>query len=152
MSIVRMVRRHRFRLAMVFFALAAVLLTAGIAAACPTCKDGMASNDPEHAHMVKGYFYSILFMMGMPYLLLTSFGLYMYREVRKARPRRVQTSSRRGAKETTRPRYGRRAGQRGSRARVGRSVKAAISATNFSRLVLIATLGRKLVGPRRVEI
>jgi hypothetical protein len=87
MSIVRMVRRHRFRLAMVFFALAAVLLTAGIAAACPTCKDGVAANDPEHAHMVKGYFYSILFMMGMPYLLLTSFGLYMYREVRKARAR-----------------------------------------------------------------
>ena len=87
MSFVRVVRRHRFRFAMVFFALAAVLLTAGIAAACPTCKDGVAANDPEHAHMVKGYFYSILFMMGMPYLLLTSFGLYMYREVRKARAR-----------------------------------------------------------------
>ena len=87
MSFVCMVRRHRFRLAMVFFALAAVLLTAGIASACPTCKDGVAANDPEHAHMVKGYFYSILFMMGMPYLLLTSFGLYMYREVRKARAR-----------------------------------------------------------------
>jgi hypothetical protein len=87
MSVLRMVRHHRFRLAIVFFALATVLLTAGIAAACPTCKDGVAANDPEHAHMVKGYFYSILFMMGMPYLLLTSFGLYMYREVRKARAR-----------------------------------------------------------------
>ena len=85
MSIVRMVRRHRFRLAMVFFALAAVLLTAGIAAACPTCKDGVAANDPEHAHMVKGYFYSILFMMGMPYLTLGVFGIYMYRKVRQAR-------------------------------------------------------------------
>jgi hypothetical protein len=88
MSIVRMVRRHRFRLAMVFFALAAVLLTAGIAAACPTCKDGVAANDPEHAHMVKGYFYSILFMMGMPYTIFTCVGLYMYREVRKARAAR----------------------------------------------------------------
>jgi hypothetical protein len=47
----------------------------------------MAANDPEHEHMVKGYFYSILFMMGMPYLLLTSFGLYMYWEVKKARAR-----------------------------------------------------------------
>jgi hypothetical protein len=47
----------------------------------------MAANDPEHEHMVKGYFYSILFMMGMPYLLLSSFGLYMYLEVRKARAR-----------------------------------------------------------------
>jgi hypothetical protein len=47
----------------------------------------MAANDPEHEHMVKGYFYSILFMMGMPYLLLSSFGLYMYLQVRKARAR-----------------------------------------------------------------
>ena len=47
----------------------------------------MAANDPEHEHMVKGYFYSILFMMGMPYLLISSFGLYMYLEVRKARAR-----------------------------------------------------------------
>ena len=68
-------------------ALAAVLSAPVRASACPTCKDGLASNDPEHEHMVKGYFYSILFMMGMPYLLLTSFGLYMYWEVKKARAR-----------------------------------------------------------------
>jgi hypothetical protein len=87
MNFLRTVRIHRFRIAVLLLAMATVLLAAGVAAACPTCKDGMASNDPEHAHMVKGYFYSILFMMGMPYLLLTSFGLYMYREVRKARAR-----------------------------------------------------------------
>jgi hypothetical protein len=87
MKLLRVVRGHRFQFALLIIAMATVLLAAGVASACPTCKDGMASNDPEHAHMVKGYFYSILFMMGMPYLLLTSFGLYMYREVRKARAR-----------------------------------------------------------------
>jgi uncharacterized membrane protein len=74
---------------MVLLLLALIVLSASASAAiaCPTCKDGMAANDPEHEHMVKGYFYSILFMMGMPYLLITCFGVYMYREVRKARTR-----------------------------------------------------------------
>ena len=81
--------RHARSLRLLFalIALAAVLSAPVRASACPTCKDGMAANDPEHEHMVKGYFYSILFMMGMPYLLLTSFGLYMYWEVKKARAR-----------------------------------------------------------------
>lgn len=75
------------RMACLVVALAAVFAAPRSSVACPTCKDGMAANDPEHEHMVKGYFYSILFMMGMPYLLLSSFGLYMYLEVRKARGR-----------------------------------------------------------------
>ena len=75
------------RFACLGVALAALLCAPRASVACPTCKDGMAANDPEHEHMVKGYFYSILFMMGMPYLLLSSFGLYMYLEVRKARAR-----------------------------------------------------------------
>ncbi|HEY2761832.1 MAG TPA: hypothetical protein VGI75_13845 [Pirellulales bacterium] len=66
---------------------AMVSSSAHTVSACPTCSDAVAANDPEHEHMVKGYFYSILFMMGMPYLLLTSFGLYMYWEVKKARAR-----------------------------------------------------------------
>jgi hypothetical protein len=64
-----------------------VLIFANIAAACPTCKDGIAANDPQHASLVRGYFYSILLMMGMPFALITCFSLYMYREVQKARAR-----------------------------------------------------------------
>jgi len=83
------VARHLrvLRIACFAIALAAPFAAPRVSIACPTCKDGMAANDPEHEHMVKGYFYSILFMMGMPYLLLSSFGLYMYLEVRKARAR-----------------------------------------------------------------
>src|SRR5215467_4166052 len=74
-------------IAPLILAVAAIFVSAHKVSACPTCKDAVAANDPEHEHMVKGYFYSILFMMGMPYLLLSSFGLYMYLEVRKARAR-----------------------------------------------------------------
>lgn len=54
------------------------------AMACPTCKDGMG-NDPERANLVRGYFWSILFMMSMPFLILTGIGGYFYYEIRKAR-------------------------------------------------------------------
>lgn len=68
-------------------ALTIVLLVANLASACPTCKDGVAANDPQHAGLVRGYFYSILLMMGMPFALIGCFSLYMYREVLKARAR-----------------------------------------------------------------
>ena len=58
-----------------------VLSTAATALACPTCKNALAGHD----HIVQGYFWSILFMMSMPFLLLGSFTAYMYWEVRKAR-------------------------------------------------------------------
>lgn len=71
--------------AILIVALAVTLLAASFASACPTCKEGLDANDPEHAGMVQGYFYSILFMMSMPYILLSAFGFYMYQLVKKAR-------------------------------------------------------------------
>ncbi len=68
-------------------AIVVVLVIANIASACPTCKDGVAANDPRHVSLVRGYFYSILLMMGMPFALITCFSVYMYREVLKARAR-----------------------------------------------------------------
>src|SRR5215471_9694096 len=94
------IRRPLLRLAPLLLALASIFTCATAATACPTCKDGMAANDPEHEHMVKGYFYSILFMMGTPYLVLTCFGLYMYREVRKARARDAARIAQEGSKPT----------------------------------------------------
>ena len=65
---------------------AALLLVAATAAqACPGCKEALAANDPNHQNIVRGYFWSILFMMGMPYLTLCSFGGYMYLLVRRSR-------------------------------------------------------------------
>ena len=62
----------------------ALLLLADVALACPTCKDNMAG-DPDSANRVRGYFWSILFMMSMPFLILAGLSSYFYWEVRKAR-------------------------------------------------------------------
>jgi hypothetical protein len=68
-------------------ALLLVPLLEAVAAACPTCKDALSTSDPARANLVRGYFYSILFMMSMPFVLLGTFGSYMYFEVRRARAR-----------------------------------------------------------------
>jgi uncharacterized paraquat-inducible protein A len=65
--------------------LALVLLLASVAAACPTCKEGLAQNDPHGRSMAAGYFYSILFMMSMPYIVLGTFGSIAYISIRRAR-------------------------------------------------------------------
>lgn len=62
-----------------------VLLSASEAFACPTCKDGLAENDPASAAQAAGYFYSILFMMAMPFLILGTLGSAAYLSIRRAR-------------------------------------------------------------------
>ena len=61
--------------------LSVICLDIAIVNACPTCKYGMAGHD----HLIRGYFWSIVFMMSMPFLLLSSFAAYFYYLVRKAR-------------------------------------------------------------------
>ena len=50
---------------------------------CPTCKDGLQAADSEGANIARGYFYSILLMIAMPFTLAGSFGLYVWREMRR---------------------------------------------------------------------
>jgi hypothetical protein len=66
-------------------ALAVVLLWVSAAAACPSCKESLNSSQ---ADVVRGYFYSILFMISMPILILSGLGALMYREVRRAQAAR----------------------------------------------------------------
>jgi len=61
-----------------------VLLLASVAAACPTCKDGLAQNDPQGRSLAAGISYSIIFMMSMPYLVLATFGCCAYLLIRRA--------------------------------------------------------------------
>lgn len=65
------------------FALAVVLVIAGVATACPTCKDQLAA-DPAAHNIARGYFWSILFMLSMPILIITGLGSYFYWEIRRA--------------------------------------------------------------------
>jgi heme/copper-type cytochrome/quinol oxidase subunit 2 len=73
-------------IAVVCFSLALVALAAGVATACPTCKDSLA-HDPASANLVRGYAYSILFMLSMPPLIFSGLSVYFYWEVRKAKAR-----------------------------------------------------------------
>jgi hypothetical protein len=52
------------------------------ATACPSCKEALASDGGDK---IAGYFWSILFMMSMPFTLLGGFSTYMYVLVRRAR-------------------------------------------------------------------
>jgi hypothetical protein len=69
----------------VVLTLAVVVLLAGVARACPTCSEGMA--DAQHQSMATGYFYSILFMMSMPFAILGTFCSLAYLSIRRARER-----------------------------------------------------------------
>ncbi len=75
-----------------FAVLASALLMlavwAAAAMACPTCKDNLA-HDPASANLVRGYAYSILFMLSMPPLILGGLSAYFYWEVRKAKARQA---------------------------------------------------------------
>jgi len=72
-------------------ALAAVLIYLGssaVAMACPSCKEALASSSGG-GDLVTGFFWSILFLLSMPFLLLGCFGVYFYFLVRKMRATRV---------------------------------------------------------------
>lgn len=51
-------------------ALAAALLSASSATACPSCKEAVASQDINAARLSSGFSYSILLMIAMPLTLL----------------------------------------------------------------------------------
>ena len=74
----------RFTILLLIFALALLVFPA-VGEACPTCKDGMAEGGPHTASMIQGYFYSILFMMAMPFLILGGLSALFYWEIVKAR-------------------------------------------------------------------
>jgi hypothetical protein len=80
-------------------ALVALLFT--VAAACPTCKDGLDQNDPQHQAVAAGFYYSILFMLSMPYVILGSLGYLAYLSVRRARAQQALEASLSGAAVAT---------------------------------------------------
>jgi uncharacterized membrane protein len=71
--------------------IAVALLALGVdaASACPTCKDSVAQNDPHYQSMAKGYYYSILFMLSMPFLIVTTFSTFAYRSIKRAEAERA---------------------------------------------------------------
>ncbi|HEY2840009.1 MAG TPA: hypothetical protein VGJ26_12715 [Pirellulales bacterium] len=77
-------RHFLSRVALVCFAAVVVLAAADRALACPSCQAALASQEGG-AKVVQGFFWSILFMMAMPFSILGGFSTYFYVLVRRAR-------------------------------------------------------------------
>lgn len=85
------IRKPLSSIVCVFLPLAIVVLIAGVVHACPTCSEGM--DDPQHQSMAAGYFYSIVFMMSMPFAILGTFCSLAYLSIRRARERQTLEAS-----------------------------------------------------------
>ena len=81
----------RVTLSVLVFAL--VMCATSDVLACPTCKDGLAENDPASQAQAAGYFYSILFMMAMPFVIIGTFGGAAYLSIRRAREQQASVST-----------------------------------------------------------
>ena len=68
-----------------------MLWLASPAAACPTCKLGLGGHDNAEG-VIAGYFWSILFMMSMPFLTFGGIGGYFVYLARKGRSTAAGTS------------------------------------------------------------
>ena len=68
------------------------LIAAEAASACPSCKEALAA-DSSGGDLISGFFWSILFMLSMPFLILTGLGTLMYWSVRNARREQAQRAS-----------------------------------------------------------
>jgi hypothetical protein len=75
--------------------LAVFVVGASVATACPMCKAGLAG---EHDRLIQAWGVSIVFLLSMPFMLVTSFSAYMYVLVRRAR--REEAARRAAAAET----------------------------------------------------
>ena len=76
------------KISRILIAICFVVAVPALAMACPTCKQGIAeaTNNPN---LVRGYGWSIMFMMSTPFLILAGIGGYFYYEICKARAKQA---------------------------------------------------------------
>ena len=74
------------------FSLALVLLLAALAEACPNCKEAIAT-DPAKQGLARGLYYSILFMMSMPFFILGGLCTYFYYLVCRDRAEKAKAAA-----------------------------------------------------------
>jgi len=76
---------NRNQLWIVALVLVSAMAFCAVAEACPGCAEAQAGQGAERSGIVRGYMYSIIFMLSMPFMIFGSFGLYVYRHVRRTR-------------------------------------------------------------------
>lgn len=78
-------------LAAVCFAI--VFGSATVASACPSCQAALAADGSD---LGRGIYYSILFMMSMPFAIVGTFGCFAYRAVKREQQRQAAAGRSRG--------------------------------------------------------
>ena len=85
-----MLSHRQTTIAIFCLAVALLLIAADGASACPTCKENLAHNGQN---LARGFYYSILFMVSMPFLIFGGLCSYFYWEVCRARARQQPSES-----------------------------------------------------------
>lgn len=75
-----------------------VLALASAAHACPSCQQALGS-DGSQGDLVSGLYYSILFMMAMPFALVGTFAGLAYRAVKREQRRQAEEAQRDSAEQ-----------------------------------------------------
>lgn len=69
-----------------------VLGATSVATACPSCQSALG-NDSSQGDVARGIYYSILFMMAMPFAIVGTFGGLAYRAVKREQRRQADLKS-----------------------------------------------------------
>jgi len=92
---------NRYRIFIIALVLVSALAFCAAAEACPGCAEAQAGQGAERSGIVRGYMLSIIFMMSMPFLIVTSFGTYVYLHVRRTRLAETQAQAESVARTAT---------------------------------------------------
>ncbi len=87
-------RRKVSRTIVTVVCLIVVLGSAAVASACPSCKAAL-NGDGSQADLARGIYYSVLFMMAMPFAIVGTFGGLAYRAVKREQRRRAEAEQQR---------------------------------------------------------
>jgi heme/copper-type cytochrome/quinol oxidase subunit 2 len=72
--------------------------TASVASACPSCQQAL-QDDASQGDLARGLYYSILFMMSMPFAIIGTFGGLAYRAVKREQRRQAEAEQARNRSE-----------------------------------------------------
>jgi hypothetical protein len=74
-------RRRLSRILVPVVCVAVMVAAASVASACPSCQQALGA-DGSQGDLARGMYYSILFMMSMPFAIVGTFAGLMYRAVK----------------------------------------------------------------------
>lgn len=85
-------RNLKTRFARLIVPAVAIVLVLGVcsaASACPSCQAALGGDEAQ-GDLARGIYYSILFMMSMPFAIAGTFGTLAYRSIKREQRRRAE--------------------------------------------------------------